>query len=569
MAETKEKRYVSDNAQLMSEWDWERNVHIAPSQITLGSIKKIWWKCKNDHKWETTVNNRTSKNGTGCPYCSNRKVLVGFNDLASVYPTLTTEWDQEMNGKNTPQNIVFGSNKKFWWKCKMNHRWEATIPTRAKGHNCPYCSGRYPTDDNNLQIKAPLLAQEWHPTKNGDLTPSMISPYSMKKVWWRCERGHEWQASVSNRFQGRKCAQCSAELKSSFPEQAIVFYLSKYFKVISRNKYDGWEIDIFLPDYNIGIEYDGVAYHSKEFLKERENRKSSALTSTGVDLIRVKENYDKDGIEGQTIWFVVDYSYKNFPKALSLLFEIVQKKTGITIDVVVDIEKDRIDILSQYTTIEKKNSFAVHYPELCAFWNYDKNNGLSPEQFRYMSNRKIWWCCPTCKGEWQETIINVAKGNRCPYCSGHRVLKGYNDLETVRPSIALEWDYEKNIGLSPSDFTIGSSRHVWWRCKNGHSWKAQIAKRNAECPYCSGRRIKTHKSNEQWMLKYNVAKGFFVQNGHLAIPAKYICEDGMQLGMWIRTQRVAKKNGNLTEEQERLLNEIGMLWELKPGVKSK
>ena len=41
----------------------------------------------------------------------------------------------------------------------------------------------------------------------------------------------------------------------------------------------------------------------------------------------------------------------------------------------------------------------------------------------------------------------------------------------------------------------------------------------------------------------------------------------MQLGMWIRTQRAAKKNGNLTEEQERLLNEIGMIWELKPGVK--
>jgi DNA-directed RNA polymerase subunit RPC12/RpoP len=419
-----------------------------------------------------------------------------------------------------------------------------------------------------LQIKAPHLAQEWHPTKNGDLTPSTVSPYSMKKVWWKCERGHEWQASVSNRFQGRNCAQCSAELKSSFPEQAIVFYLSKYFKVTSRNKYDGWEIDIFLPDYNIGIEYDGVAYHSKEYLVERENRKTSALTSSGIDLIRVKENYAKDGIEGQTIWFVVDYSYKNLPQALSHLLEFIQKKTGINIDIVVDIEKDRIDILSQYTTIEKKNSFAAHYPELCAFWNYDKNNGLSPEQFRYMSNRKIWWCCPICKGEWQETIINVAKGNRCPYCSGHRVLKGYNDLETVRPSIALEWDYEKNIGLSPSDFTIGSARYVWWRCKNGHSWKAQIAKRNAECPYCSGRRVK-HKNNEQWMKKYSIAKEFFIENGHLVVPAKYTCEDGMQLGMWVRTQRVAKKNGNLTEEQEHLLNEIGMVWELKPGVKKR
>ena len=71
------------------------------------------------------------------------------------------------------------------------------------------------------------------------------------------------------------------------------------------------------------------------------------------------------------------------------------------------------------------------------------------------------------------------------------------------------------------------------------------------------------------MKKYSIAKEFFIKNDHLVVPAKYTCEDGMQLGMWVRTQRVAKKNGNLTEEQEHLLNEIGMVWELKPGVKKR
>lgn len=71
MAEKKEKRYVSDNAQLIAEWDWERNTNTDPLQLTLGSNKKVWWKCGNGHEWETTINNRS--NGNGCPQCAKEK----------------------------------------------------------------------------------------------------------------------------------------------------------------------------------------------------------------------------------------------------------------------------------------------------------------------------------------------------------------------------------------------------------------------------------------------------------------------------------------------------------------
>ena len=560
---------ATTNPELAQEWNWNKNKGISPTQIGAGSSRRVWWICEKGHEWESSANNRTGKNGSGCPYCSNRKVLVGFNDLASVNPTLASEWHPEMNGNLKPQDVVYGSNKKVWWKCKKGHQWQAAVATRLKGHGCPYCSGRIATQENNLELKAPWLVSEWHPTKNGDLLPSMISPYSSKKVWWKCKRGHEWQASVSNRFQGRNCAQCSAELKTSFPEQAIVFYLTRYFNVECRNKYNGWEIDIYLPDYNIGIEYDGVAYHSKDFLVEREKRKSSDLQAAGIDLIRIKENYVEEKIENQTIWFIVDHNYKNFPSTLQHLLSLLQKKTGITIDNNVDIERDRVEILSQYTSVIKKNSFSEKYPELCKFWNYSKNNDLTPAQFTYMSNRKLWWKCPQCNGEWQESIINVAKGNRCPYCSGHKVLKGFNDLKTLKPEIALEWDYKKNQGISPDEFTVGSSRYVWWKCKNGHSWKAQIATRSKECPHCTGRHRVKPLNNAQWMRKYHFAKGFFEKYGHLDVPAKYVCDNGLQLGMWIRTQRGAKKSGTLTEEREQLLNEIGMKWQLQRGVKKK
>ena len=305
--------------------------------------------------------------------------IVAKKKYVSDNAQLMTEWNWEKNAGISPYQVTQGSNKKAWWKCSKGHEWEAVIATRTKGHGCPYCSGRFATQENNLELKAPWLVSEWHPTKNGDLLPSMISPYSSKKVWWQCERGHEWQASVSNRFRGRNCAQCSAELKTSFPEQAIAFYLTRYFNVECRNKYKGWEIDIYLPDYNIGIEYDGIAYHSKDYLVEREKRKTSDLQAAGIDLIRIKENYAEEKIENQTIWFIVDHSYKNLPSALKNLLSMLQKKTGITIDDSVDVERDRVEILSQYTSVIKRNSFSERYPGLCKFWNYEKNKGLTPE----------------------------------------------------------------------------------------------------------------------------------------------------------------------------------------------
>lgn len=88
MAEKQEKRYVSDNAQLMAEWNWERNAGVAPSKVTLGSNKIAWWKCGKGHEWQAKVSSRSS--GRGCPYCSGRYAVKGENDLQTVNPSLAS-----------------------------------------------------------------------------------------------------------------------------------------------------------------------------------------------------------------------------------------------------------------------------------------------------------------------------------------------------------------------------------------------------------------------------------------------------------------------------------------------
>ena len=132
-----EKKYIIDNAELMAEWNWERNtdVNVFPSQVTLGSHKKVWWKCSEGHEWQATIADRNS--GRGCPYCAGKKVLEGFNDLLSQNPELAKEWDYESNGC-APSEIHYNNqSKKVHWICsKCGHKWLSKVSNRTK---CPEC----------------------------------------------------------------------------------------------------------------------------------------------------------------------------------------------------------------------------------------------------------------------------------------------------------------------------------------------------------------------------------------------------------------------------------------------
>ena len=197
--------------------------------VPAGSNKKVWWKCSKGHEWQALVVERAVRKN-GCPYCANQKVLIGFNDLATTNPELAIEWNYEKNKDLSPKMVVPGSLKKVWWKCSHGHEWQETVVNRtARGYNCPFCSShKVLAGFNDLATKHPDVAKEWHPTKNGSLTPCEVSASSKKKAWWICSKGHEWQAVIGSRTDSRAgCPICNQEMKTSFPEQAILFYLRK------------------------------------------------------------------------------------------------------------------------------------------------------------------------------------------------------------------------------------------------------------------------------------------------------------------------------------------------------
>ncbi len=200
------RKMLSANKVLSKEWHPTLNGSLTPQQVAPYSLKKVWWICRQGHEWEAMISNRSQ--GSGCPYCSGRAATKD-NCLAVTHPSLAREWHSTRNGVVTPRKVTAGSGKKVWWVCQQGHAWEALISNRSQGTGCPYCSGRA-ADDHSLATANPTLAGEWHPTRNGEVTPADVIPSSGRKVWWRCARGHEYQARVAIRnSQGTGCSYCS------------------------------------------------------------------------------------------------------------------------------------------------------------------------------------------------------------------------------------------------------------------------------------------------------------------------------------------------------------------------
>jgi len=484
------KKYLKDNKELMKEYLYSKNENINLNKITIGSNIKIWWKCSKGHEWQDSVCHRTS--GRNCPYCSSQRVLKGYNDLATISPNLVKEWNYKKNEPVTPYDVFPNSNKKQWWKCEKGHEWQDTPNHRVNRKNgCPYCSNhRLLKGYNDLATTHPDLAKQWNYEKNGDLKPSDVFHGSSKKVWWICEKGDEWKSTISSRSFGVGCPYCKKELQTSYPEQAIFFYIKKIFPdTINRYVENNKEIDIFIPSINYGIEYDGERFHTSKSLN-KEIIKDEYYKSKGINLIRIKEKKNsKLTLEDNIIYYSPSTNNIQLNDVINLLIDFIfnnLKRKKPSIDV--SIDRDNNYILELLLSTKKENSIATD-KILLKQWNYEKNGKLNPEYIFKTSGKKVWWKCE--KGhEWQAVVNSRNQGKGCPYCSNFLILKGYNDLETLKPDLAKQWNYEKNGDLKPSSISVGSSKKVWWKCEKGHEWQAVVSSRSkgAGCIYCAGQK---------------------------------------------------------------------------------
>lgn len=515
--------FASKCPELLKEWNYSKNT-IKPDEIVYKSGKKVWWICSNcNFEWKTSVVHRTGYHKTGCPECAKKKqvqtltenIIKKDGSFANNYPQLLEDWDYERNVGIDPYSLTSKSERRVNWICKFGHRWDCVLASRTRvGSGCPICAGKKILKGfNDFESQQPVLMKEWDYDKNNsiDLKPDTFTVHSEKKAYWICPNcNYSYMSCISHRVEGTSCPRCANEMKTSFGEQAIYYYLSKLFNCDNRWNQLGYEADIFIYDLQLAIEYDGEYYHNNELSLRREQEKYEEFKSKSIPLIRVKENFKNINLKSYAD-YTIEINIKNYDKEIPIVIHKIigyinmQYNTDYSVNI--DLKNDRQYIYQQYIKQRRENSLAIKMPDLLDEWDYDKNK-IGPESIGIGSEKKIWWKCKD-GHSYEQHVSNHVKGARCPYCAGQKVLTGINDLETKFPKIANEWDYKKNK-VSPGEVFPFTNKKYYWLCEKGHSYLATPNARCYEgkktgCPICSNK-IVLDGFNDLKTLKPEIAK---------------------------------------------------------------
>jgi len=410
------------------------------------------------------------------------KKLSKTYNLKTVNPKLAKEWHPSKNGKLTPIDVMIGSSDKAWWICNKGHEWEASIRNRVAGHGCHYCTNQKVYSGNCLATLRPELAKEWHPRKNGKLTPKDVMCGSNKKVWWLCKKGHAWEGAVANKSANHGCPYCANQkvysgncLATVKPELVKEWHPYKNGKLTPKDVMPGSNRKVWWKCGHGHVWLSSLATRRKSgcpYCKGRKACKDNCLNTKNPELAKKWHPYKNGSLtpenvtanSNKIVWWKCEkgHEWKNR----------------------INSEYGKWCPYCKNKKVCRDNCLAAVNPKLAKEWHPYKNGKLTPGDVTAGTGRKVWWKCK--KGhEWEAACAGRNQGDKCPYCAGRRVCKD-NCLSTVNPKLAAEWHPKRNGKLTPEYVTQGSSKRVWWICELGHTWTAKVCDRKInKCRECS------------------------------------------------------------------------------------
>lgn len=327
------------------------------------------------------------------------------------------------------QDIPVDYRYKVWWFCDKGHEWEESPYNRCKqaDTSCKICN-------SSLASTNPKLLSLWHPTKNADCSPYMITAKSHKKVWWKCPVGieHEWEAPPYNIARLKNTTGCP---------------ICRGFKVITSNC-----LATTHPD--IALEWD----YSKN-----NNLTPLDVTAGSGRKVNWKCSNSQDHVWVGSIGGRTSKLHKGQGKCP----------------------------YCQGQKVALSNCLAMLHPEIASEWDFE-NNFNTPSDVTTGSSQKVKWICKTDPiHKWTASIHDRVDGTGCPYCKGKKA-SNTNCLASLYPDLIKEWDLEAN-SITPYQVTIGSGRKINWICKEdtSHKWIATVNDRvqGTGCPCCLGQKV--------------------------------------------------------------------------------
>lgn len=420
----------------------DNGIYKIPSdRLNPGSCtRKVNFLCERGHTWASfpsvVVDSVMNRHMTGCPVCSNRRIQVGSNDFESKFPEYSKFWSSK--NKLKPDEVIATSTKKFWFSCpKEGHGdYQQILASVTKtGLHCPVCENRKVlTGYNDFATKAPKLSSIWAYDLNNGIKPTDVIYGSASSFWFRCNQGHEFQKPLyiiieSEGQETMGCPYCNG----SSVLQGYNDFKSKYPELAEM-----W-------DYSKNIEVpENVYYRSNSYFWFKCKKAGHEFRKMPVDLIEAQDKRSagcpvcagRISVVGSSDYYIAED-------------ERMEKRKNWVVSNILNKE-----VLPRFFTSDVFGEFKCDQGHL-----YKRN-----------------WA-------------NIRRyGYSCPVCTGHVLVKGFNDFETCRPDLLKYWDYTSN-NILPSECTKSSSEEVSWLCvKCGASFRQRINTRittRGLCPNCA------------------------------------------------------------------------------------
>ena len=412
--------FVETHPELAQQWHHEKNGALTLGDVTRGSNKRVWWHCQCGYNWEASTASRSR--GAGCPKCLQQRraalnkaaALRRSGALATTHPVIAAQWHPTFNGTKTSEDYSPGSHEKIWWRCLHGHEWEAKILSRVYGTSCPVCARQVRGQKNrsnaiskrgSLASTHPLIARQWHPTKNDKRGPEDYSSGSNERVWWQCEYGHDWYTAIYCRVHGSACPTCYKRMKGKIVRRAVIRKIG-----------------------SLATTHPAIAaqWHPTR------NRPKETV------------DYPPSSIEKVTWLCQCGHVWEA---------RIYARVHGAGCPRCYGQARGKI---VRNAALRKRGSLARTHPEIAAQWHPTLNGPKKPEDYPPGSSEKVSWRCER-RHVWEATINDRTIGTGCPQCrprTSRLEMRLYCELKALWSDIV----WRPKIGRIECDIYLPASK---------------------------------------------------------------------------------------------------------------
>ena len=401
---------------LKARWDFTKNTNLDPTELLKGSDKFAWWICDKGHEFEKRIWEMAR---SGCSYCSNKKLLVGFNDLETVRPDLAKELDLQQNDGLSSRELLFGTSRLVWWKCPKGHSYQAKVSQRNFSNSgCGVCAGNKTEPGfNDLLTKYPVISASWDHKMNQGLFPENFAPSSSKKVWWKCEKGHSWLMAVAERTGGQGCAVCENrqilsgynDLETLFPDLAASLALGlnpeNFAKTVGAHSHKKawWRCPkghVYEARVTSRHKTGCAICAGQSVLSGFNDLQSQNPSAAKYFLSKKNEKFPYEVLIGSRVqyWWACElgHQFRAHPDSVN--------------------KGNWCPYCGNKKVMAGFNDLATVRPDLAKEWHPTKNRPLEPSQVINGFHRKVWWRCDSGHA-FLQSGKKRREGQGCPSCS--------------------------------------------------------------------------------------------------------------------------------------------------------